>query len=148
MKILKNRFNDKDTAMMQIKNGVTDFYQSKYSDYFKKNPANIDNSIRALQKSFNQNVFPKMKVTYDAFPDHIGHLESEGCFRCHNDAFVSENGRKITRDCNLCHTIIGQGKPQQMQFTTIRDTLEFRHPVDVGTAWKEANCSECHRELY
>jgi hypothetical protein len=89
-----------------------------------------------------------MKVTYDVYPDHIGHLEVEGCFRCHNDAFTSENGKKITRDCNLCHTIIGQGKGDQMQLTNIRESLEFQHPVDIGTIWKEANCSECHRYLY
>jgi hypothetical protein len=104
--------------------------------------------VVALQKAFSQNTFTGMKVTYDVYPDHIGHLESEGCFRCHNDTFISENGSKITRDCNLCHSIIGQGKSGLMQYTNIRDTLEFRHPIDVGTIWKEANCSECHKYLY
>ncbi len=37
-----------------------------------------------------------MKVTYDIYPEHIGHLESDGCFRCHNDLFKAENGRIIT----------------------------------------------------
>ena len=63
-----------------------------------------------VQKAFSQNTFPKMKVTYDHYPEHIGHLESDGCFRCHNDAFKAEDGSKISRDCNLCHTIVGQGK--------------------------------------
>jgi hypothetical protein len=48
----------------------------------------------------------------------------------------------------LCHTIVGQGQPGMMEFTNIKEALEFRHPVDIGTAWKEANCSECHRYLY
>jgi hypothetical protein len=89
-----------------------------------------------------------MKVTYDAYPDHIGHLETEGCFRCHNDLFTSKNGRKITRDCNLCHNILGQGEKNSMSFTNVRNPLEFVHPIDIGTAWKEANCSECHKYLY
>jgi hypothetical protein len=22
--------------------------------------------------------------------------------------------------------------------------VEYRHPVDIGDAWKQMNCSECH----
>ena len=148
MGILRNNFTDKDTAFMQIRDGIINYYKSDFSDYYEKNSANIELSVATLQKAYSKNAFPGMKVTYDVYPDHIGHLEVEGCFRCHNDAFEAENGRKITRDCNLCHTIIGQGKEDLMQFTNIKDSLEFIHPVDIGTAWKEANCSECHRYLY
>jgi hypothetical protein len=148
MGILRNNFPTKDTALMQIRDGINNYYKSDFGDFFEKNHDIIDKSIASLQKAYSQNSFPGMKVTYDAYPDHIGHLESEGCFRCHNDSFVSDNGRKITRDCNLCHTIVGQGKRDLMRFANIRDTLEFQHPVDIGTIWKEANCSECHKYLY
>ncbi len=148
MGILRNTFTDKDTALMQIRDGIINYYKSDFGDYFEKNEARIDQSVTALQKAYSQNTFAAMKVSYDVYPNHIGHLEVEGCFRCHNDAFTSEKGKKITKDCNLCHTIIGQGKPDMMQYTNIRDTLEFQHPIDIGTSWKEANCSECHRYLY
>ena len=148
MGILRNTFTDKDTALMQIRDGITGYYKSDHSDYFEKNEAIIDKSVAALQKAYSQNTFAAMKVSYDVYPNHIGHLEVEGCFRCHNDVFTSESGKKITKDCNLCHTIIGQGKPDMMQYTTIMDTLEFQHPIDIGTSWQEANCSDCHRYLY
>jgi nitrate/TMAO reductase-like tetraheme cytochrome c subunit len=148
MGILRNTFTDKDTALMQIKEGIINYYKSDFSGYFENNYSKIDKSVTALQKAYSQNTFAAMKVTYDVYPDHIGHLESEGCFRCHNDSFISENGRKITRDCNLCHTIIGQGNQGMIQYTNIKDTLEFHHPVDIGTIWKESNCSECHKYLY
>ena len=148
MEVLRQTFTDTDTALMTIRDQITDFYKTGYQEFHSKNTAIIDSSVSAIQKAFSQNTFPNMAVTYDAYPDHIGHLESEGCFRCHNDAFVSESGRKITRDCNLCHTIVGQGQPGNMQYTNVRDTLEFQHPIDIGTVWKEANCSECHRYLY
>ncbi len=148
MEILRNNFPTKDTAFMQIKEGIINYYKSNFSDFYGENHTKIDQSITSIQNAYSQNTFPGMKVTYDAYPDHIGHLESEGCFRCHNDSFSSDNGRKISRDCNLCHTLVGQGKHDLMQFTNIRDTLEFQHPVDIGTAWKEANCSECHMFLY
>ncbi|MEI6049896.1 MAG: NapC/NirT family cytochrome c [Bacteroidota bacterium] len=148
MGILMDTFSDKDTALLKIKDSITDFYKSDYSDYYTNNKDIIDSSIVAVQKEFSQNTFPKMKVAYDHYPEHIGHLESDGCFRCHNDAFKAENGRIITRDCNLCHSIVGQGKQGMMDYSNIKENLEFRHPVDIGTAWKEANCSECHKYLY
>ncbi|MBK8882489.1 MAG: NapC/NirT family cytochrome c [Bacteroidales bacterium] len=148
MDILREPFTDSDTAMMKIEEGITSFYKSGYSDYYDKNKDLINSSIASIQTEYNQNAFPAMKVTYDKYPEHIGHLESDGCFRCHNDSFKSEDGRTISRDCNQCHTIVGQGTPGKMQYTSIRENLEFQHPVDIGTAWKESNCAECHRFLY
>lgn len=148
MEILRQNFNDKDTALMTISDGINSFYKESYNEFFEKNKEIINSSIASIQKSYAQNTFPFMKVTYDAYPEHIGHLESDGCFRCHNDSFKSQSGKIISKDCNLCHSIVGQGKPDAMKFTGIRESLEFEHPVDIGTAWKEANCSECHRYLY
>jgi hypothetical protein len=148
MDILKEPFSDKDTALMKIEEGITNYYKSDFNDFYNNNKEIINNSISSVQKAFSQNTFPKMKVTYDLYPEHIGHLESDGCFRCHNGKFKAENGRTITRDCTLCHTIVGQGQKGTMEYSNIKGNLEFRHPVDIGTAWQEANCSECHKYLY
>jgi nitrate/TMAO reductase-like tetraheme cytochrome c subunit len=148
MGILRETFRDRDSALLKINDSITKYYKSDYNDFYLKNKDLINSSIASVQKAFVQNTFPKMKVTYDNYPEHIGHLESDGCFRCHNDSFKAANGRKITKDCNLCHTIVGQGKNGIMEYTNIKENLEFHHPADIGTAWKEANCSECHRYLY
>jgi len=148
MGILKETFSDRDTALIKIKESITSYYTAGFSDYYSKNKSLIDSSITAVQKAFAENTFPKMKVTYDHYPEHIGHLESDGCFRCHNDAFVAADGTKISRECNLCHTIVGQGRQGSMEFSNIKENLEFKHPINIGTAWKEANCSECHKFLY
>jgi hypothetical protein len=148
MGILNGTFTDKDTAFMKIEDGITDYYKKDYADYYSKNTGIINNAIASVKKAFSQNNFPKMKVTYDRYPEHIGHLESDGCFRCHNGSFKADNGRAISNDCNLCHTIVGQGNPSAMQYSNIRETLEFQHPVDIGTDWKDNNCSECHKFLY
>ena len=148
MGILRETFSGTDTALLKISDSITGYYKSEYNDFYKNNTDLINSSVVSVQKAFSQNTFPGMKVTYDLYPEHIGHLESDGCFRCHNDAFKAENGRIITRDCNLCHTIVGQGKQGMMEYTNIREALQFQHPVDIGTAWKEANCAECHKYLY
>ena len=86
--------------------------------------------------------------TWDAYPNHIGHSEFNGCFRCHNGNHESEGGRVISRDCNLCHTILAQGNAENFETTSIDMPLEFKHPVDIDEAWKEMACADCHRYLY
>lgn len=148
MEVLRETFTNKDTAIMKIKDGITNFYQTNYPEIYLKNTDAINNSIASVQRAFSRNYFPRMKVAYDVYPDHIGHLETNGCFRCHNNSFKSEDGRTIARDCNQCHTILAQGNPGAMEYSNIKQSLEFRHPVDIGNAWNEANCSECHLYLY
>lgn len=75
MGILRDTFTDKDTALLKIESSITDFYKSDYNDFYTKNKDLINNSITAVGKAFSQNTFPKMKVTYDRYPEHIGHLE-------------------------------------------------------------------------
>lgn len=149
MEALKDPFTNKDTAFMHIDSVVTHFYQTDYPDYWTENKGKIAKAIAGIQEAFSLNTFPFMKVSYAAYPDHIGHLESNGCFRCHSDIHTSSNGKTLSKDCNLCHTIIGQGIPGAMVTTSVFDTLEFQHPVPLrNDVWKVAFCSECHKNLF
>jgi nitrate/TMAO reductase-like tetraheme cytochrome c subunit len=148
MAVLYESFSTRDSAYMRIQESISEYYKTNYPDYNESNKAGINNAISSIQAAFSKNNFPAMKVTYDKYPEHIGHLETEGCFRCHNNQFKSENGRVISRDCDLCHTIVGQGIPGKMEFSSLDKSLTFEHPVDIGTAWQEMNCSECHKFLY
>jgi hypothetical protein len=148
MDALKDTYTTTDSATSEIKNKIIKFYQSKYPDVFKKNSKDILLAIDDVESAYFKNAFPEMKVTYSVYPRHIGHLESNGCFRCHNGRFKSASGKVISRDCNLCHTILAQGKSDSIQFSGINGSLNFIHPVDIADAWKETNCMECHAKLY
>lgn len=148
MQVLKVPYKTTDSAMIKIDEGIRDYYKNKYPAYFATNKTLIEKAIKGIQKGYSTNTFPSMNVTYDAYPNHIGHKESNGCFRCHNGRFKSGKGRIISRDCDLCHSIIGQGNPNNMEYTTFYKSLEFKHPVDIQDAWKESDCSECHTYLY
>ena len=40
-----------------------------------------------------QNVFPDMKVTWGTHPNHIGHMNYPGCFRCHDGDHAAKDGK-------------------------------------------------------
>jgi len=148
MDALKLSYSTSDSAFTGIKNKIINFYKSNYADFYKQYNQQIISAINDVRNVYASNAFPEMKVDNNAYPRHIGHLETNGCFRCHNNNFKSQTGRLISKDCNLCHTIVAQGKSTDMKYTGINASLEFIHPVDIGDAWKESNCMDCHSQLY
>lgn len=147
MTILSEDFGTTDSAMNYIKDEMNNFYEENYPDIFENKYELIQKAITGLQNEFNKNIFPEMKVKWSEYPNNIGHVEFDGCFRCHFDNHVSEEGLVISKDCNQCHTINMQGNPQDLQVASINEQLEFKHPVDIDEAWKEMKCIECHTGL-
>ena len=77
-----------------------------------------------------------MVVSWDEYESHIGHKTYNGCFRCHDDNHKSEDGKVISIDCNICHTIVAQGEPGFEELATIKDALEFIHPKELEDGCK------------
>lgn len=148
MEALNDDYSTTDSAKMGIENQIYSFYREQYPEVLAAHEEEIKNAVIEIKESFSHNAFPEMKVSYKAYPRNIGHLESGGCFRCHDDKHKSSDGKVISKDCNLCHTFIGQGKSGEMVYSTIDSTMEFLHPEDIGDSWKETHCSECHFSLY
>ena len=44
-----------------------------------------------------------MNVKWGTYPNHIGHIDSPGCFRCHDDEHKASDGAVIRQDCEICH---------------------------------------------
>ncbi len=148
MGILAEEFPTEDSAMLYIESEINDYYASNYEDIYNENYKLIEQAIKGIQDEFKQNIFPEMKVSWKAYYNNIGHLEFNGCFRCHNDKHTTTEGRIISMDCNLCHSIVAQGVPDTLQIGSIYDELEFVHPNDPYGDWKEYRCVECHIDLY
>ena len=75
-------------------------------DFYRSGPRDqVERAVIGVQDIYRRNVFPSMNVTFGAYPNNIGHVDSPGCFRCHDDDHKSKDGRKIGQDCETCHTI-------------------------------------------
>ncbi|MFZ5430990.1 MAG: NapC/NirT family cytochrome c [Bacteroidota bacterium] len=148
MQVLVQDFESKDSAFAQIDFQVRDYYDLMYPEVLEEKEELLKLAIAAAQEGYSRNIFPYMKVKWSAYPNHLGHLETPGCYRCHNDRHKTTAGRVISRDCNLCHEIKAQGIPGMMEYAYGNGSLEFIHPEDIGDAWKTRFCSDCHYTLY
>jgi NapC/NirT cytochrome c family, N-terminal region len=113
---LTKNYTDKAAAMVGIQNSVRGFYSRDLGDDVLATSTAADDMIRELQAIYNQNIFPFMKVGWNSYPSHLGHREDKGCFRCHNQDMVDENGIAIPYDCTLCHSILAMDSASEFQF--------------------------------
>ncbi len=148
MQVLAQDFESKDSAFAQIDFQIRDYYDLMYPEVLEEKEELLAQAIAFVKEGYSRNFFPYMKVKWSAYPNHLGHLETQGCYRCHNDRHTSSTGRVISRDCNLCHEIVAQGTPGQIQYASGGGSLEFHHPEEIGDAWKTRLCSDCHFNLY
>ncbi|MFC1556205.1 cytochrome C, partial [candidate division KSB1 bacterium] len=139
--LLTQEYSDSDSAVTAIREGITEYYRENYPDIYQNNGPALSSTISSITEYYKQNFFPLMKARWDRYPSQLGHLEFPGCYRCHDGAHVSESGKTITNECNACHTIVEQS---EMVAVNRRQGLEFKHPIDIGEAWKDMACYECH----
>jgi len=77
---------------------LRDFYQSQPRDQ-------VDRAVAAVQDIYQRSVFPAMNVTFGTYPNNVGHIDSPGCFRCHDDDHKTTEGIKIGQSYETCHSI-------------------------------------------
>lgn len=138
---LTGNYATTDAAMQGIAKTVFEFYASKYPDLAKTREREIRGAIDELQRIYRSSFFPEMKLDWKTHPNNIGHFYFSGCFRCHDGNHVSPEGKVIRKDCNICHTILGQ-QENAINIASVPG-LEFKHPVDLGDL-TAVTCSDCH----
>jgi hypothetical protein len=106
--ILKADYPSQDAAAVQIPQAVAAYYQSAYPEVFSKKRDLVDAAGNALKDAYLRNVSPEMKLTWGTHPNHIGHQDGGGCFRCHDGSHTTKDGRSIKADCDTCHVILAQ----------------------------------------
>ena len=82
-----------------------------------------------LQQIFTTTRFPEMGVDWRTHRDNVGHLYSLGCFRCHDDQHASRDGKRISKDCTICHSVLGEGEAGSSSGEDLRGQRADRDPL-------------------
>jgi cytochrome c2 len=106
LEALKHEYANRDEAHRKIESAIEDFYRSKYPQSYAQEANLIKAAVASTQAIYERNVFPDMKVAWGIYPNHLGHTDSPGCFRCHDGNHSSADGRTISNDCATCHDLL------------------------------------------
>lgn len=140
---LEKPYKTEDEAVATIARDLPAFYTKNHPDVAKAKTAEVAGAATELQAIYKRNYFPEMRTDWKAFPDNLGHKYSSGCFRCHDGKHVTDTGKVLTNACNACHTIAAQSG-YKGPTTNALDQV-FKHPIDIGDAWKTTKCTDCHK---
>jgi nitrate/TMAO reductase-like tetraheme cytochrome c subunit len=77
----------------------------KNTDYYAGHEAQITTAVQALKDIYDRTVFHDQEITWATYPNNLGHINSPGCFRCHDGKHLDENQQAIRLECNVCHSI-------------------------------------------
>jgi nitrate/TMAO reductase-like tetraheme cytochrome c subunit len=130
---LSRDYKSTNEALQAIARDFPAYYSKNAPEVFRAKKASIDRGVVTLQEIFKKTRFPEMRVDWRTHKDNVGHMYSTGCFRCHDDQHVSRDGKKITKDCEICHTVLG----------TTGANAQFEHPIELGDL-RDYNCTDCH----
>lgn len=98
-------YPSREQAAAEIEQRLTAFYRDQHPAIWNTRRDDVSRAVRSLQAVHNRNVFPAMSVTFGSYPNNIGHVDSPGCFRCHDDTHTTKAGAVISQDCETCHVI-------------------------------------------
>jgi hypothetical protein len=145
VKALEGEYRTFNEGKEAIRKTIMDFYRTTYPSVADAQKQTIDRAITALQRTYENNYDPAMKVSWRNFPSNRGHWHALGCFRCHDGNHVSEDGAVLSRDCSLCHVLLEhQVSEKKEDKSAVLRVLTYPHPVDIGDSYLTMNCSDCH----
>ncbi|HET7204800.1 MAG TPA: NapC/NirT family cytochrome c [Steroidobacteraceae bacterium] len=99
-------YDSHDAAREGIAAAVNAFYAENYPDL--ANSEAVAQAGKVLGDAYCWNNFPHMKVTWNLYPNHIGHQDTPGCFRCHDNKHKTDDGDKVGKKCSTCHNLVAE----------------------------------------
>jgi nitrate/TMAO reductase-like tetraheme cytochrome c subunit len=77
----------------------------KNTEYYPGHGEQIRVAIQELKNIYDRTVFHDQKIDWTTHPNNLGHINSPGCFRCHDGKHLDEKQQAIRLECNVCHSI-------------------------------------------
>jgi hypothetical protein len=90
-----------------VRESLRAFYRDDYPAVLAENSDLVETGADLASRVFARISFPEMKTNWETHPNHIGHDDSPGCWRCHDDEMATADGKHvIPMDCETCHVFL------------------------------------------
>ena len=126
------------------------YYRDNHQEFYELNPGKVADAIQVLQKVYTDSVFIEQKVDWNSHPTNIGHIDSPGCFRCHDGKHLNDQQEAVRLECNLCHSIpVVAGTEDfvtRIEISRGPEPESHRNPnwISLHNAAFGPSCAACH----
>ena len=143
VRALSREYDDARAAEAGIRREVADWYRDHLGGAVAARSDALERAAGALAAVWRRNVFPQMGVDWTTYPDHIGHRNAPGCFRCHAGRHRSRSGETLSSDCATCHAFFTQA-PGTSDLLAAPADASHVHPF-TAKSHENIACHDCHR---
>jgi hypothetical protein len=102
MEVMNVQYKDQAQAYAAI-DKLDKYY--KQTEYYAGHEDKISAAIQTLKDIYDRTVFHDQQVDWTTHPNNLGHINSPGCFRCHDGKHLDAQKQAIRLECNLCHSV-------------------------------------------
>lgn len=165
LELLTADYENSSAAARRIPAALRAFYQSEHASLAATQGEAIERAADELVALYERNVFPEYSVTWGTHPNHLGHRDYPGCFRCHDGRHGAEDGRVLDQTCVACHDTIAveepisapealapillsktSALPKEIPFETRLGPVVYDHSLHLMMAG--GDCLTCHNKLF
>ncbi len=104
--VITSGYPSRKQARQQMISYLMKLQQKRDPEQAAANARDISKAGEYLLEAYLRNVWPENKVFWGTYKGHLGHQwadEGFGCWRCHDEEHINNEGKAISQDCSLCH---------------------------------------------
>lgn len=122
----------------------------KNTEYYPGHGEQIRSAVQSLKDIYDRTVFHTQEINWTTYPNNLGHINSPGCFRCHDGKHLDVNEQAIRLECNVCHSIPVVKRADDfvtnIEISTGPEPESHLNPnwISLHNQAFGASCSACH----
>ncbi len=114
---IEGEYESHSAGMAAVREALTDFYNTEHPDFAAENAELVSKGAELAAQEYGKTVFPAMGTNWETHPNHIGHDDFPGCWRCHDDEMSTADGEHtIPMDCETCHIFLVEESSEYPEF--------------------------------
>jgi hypothetical protein len=147
VEVMSAQYEDRTEAFAAI-DGLETYY--KETEYYSGNADKISAAIQTLKDIYDRTVFHDQEINWNTHPNNLGHINSPGCFRCHDGKHLNDQQEAIRLECNVCHSIpVVKGADDfvtKIELSTGPEPESHLNPnwISLHNQAFDPSCSACH----
>jgi nitrate/TMAO reductase-like tetraheme cytochrome c subunit len=140
---LEAPYPTREKARAGIKNAIFNFYNTRYPDLYRDRAADINQAVEMALSIYEWTAFPEMNVDWTTYPENIGHRNWPGCFRCHDGRHATTDGKILSNECTICHTMPTRSALKPLGAMAPSSPVDW-HPMVLTGKHAQLSCTACH----
>jgi len=120
LRLVETPYSTRSAGIEAVRVGLSDYYEQEWPEMAHSHRPLVDRASELAAGVYGRLYFPEMETSWETHPNHIGHDDFPGCFRCHDGEMATADGEHmIPVDCETCHVFVVEDSPERPDLSAL-----------------------------